>query len=262
MNDSLYVLGVRIDRFGANEVIERIESLIEAGGPHHVVTVNPEFVVMAQSNPEFKKILLAADLALPDGVGLLWAARFVGRPLQGRVTGVDTVDRLASLCACSGYRPFLLGGLAGVAEHTAAALQAKYPGLSIAGTYAGSPGLAEEETIVDRIRAAQPHILFVAYGAPQQDVWIYRNLPKLGDVVAMGVGGAFDFLSGRVKRAPAWMQNAGLEWLYRLMREPWRWRRMLRLPKFVWLVARSQRQLTGKNRPRAEFDKGDPETYT
>jgi len=239
MDDSVRILGVRVDRLSNAEAITRIEALIDAGGPHQIVTVNPEFVVIAQNDPEFKGVLDAADLALPDGFGLLWAARFKGRPLQERVTGTDTVEHLASLAARRGFRLFLLGGREGVAKATAAILESKYAGLSIAGTYEGSPAPAEDQIILERIQAARPQILLVAYGAPQQDKWIHRNLPKLGDLVAMGVGGAFDFLSGRVKRAPAWMQNAGLEWLYRLAREPWRWRRILRLPKFVWLIVRS-----------------------
>ena len=132
-----------------------------------------------------------------------------------------------------GYRLYLLGAAPGVAEAAAAHLQALAPGLQIADTYAGSPTSAEEDEIIERIRQAQADVLCVAYGAPAQDLWIQRNLSRLPASVAMGVGGAFDFLSGRQRRAPRTMQMLGLEWLYRLYREPWRWRRMLAIPRFI-----------------------------
>jgi N-acetylglucosaminyldiphosphoundecaprenol N-acetyl-beta-D-mannosaminyltransferase len=183
-------------------------------------------------------VINGADLAVPDGVGLVWAGRLLGHPFRGRVPGVELTRRLAALCAARGYRLYLLGAAPGVAEETARRLEAEYPGLAIAGTYAGSPAMEEEEDIVARIRAASPHLLLVAYGAPHQDLWLHRNLPRLGAVVGIGVGGTFDYISGRVPRAPAWMRRAGLEWLYRLVRQPWRWRRMLALPAFGWQVLR------------------------
>ncbi|MCK4450446.1 MAG: WecB/TagA/CpsF family glycosyltransferase, partial [Anaerolineae bacterium] len=149
-------------------------------------------------------------------------------------------QRVAALAAQKGYSLFLLGAAPGVAVATAARLCQTYPGLRIAGTHAGSPALEEEDEIVRLIQRAKPDILFVAYGAPQQDKWIARNLERLGVPVAMGVGGAFDFISGRAKRAPRWLQRVGLEWLHRLLHEPWRWRRMLALPRFVWLVVRER----------------------
>jgi lipopolysaccharide heptosyltransferase II len=230
------ILGVRIDNVSYNEVLSIIEGFVVSGEPHQVVTVNPEFIVAAQSDDDFRRILNASSLALPDGVGLLWAARFLGRPLQERVTGTDTVQRIAALAAQKGYSLFLLGAVPGVAVDTAARLCQTCPGLRIVGTHAGSPALEEEDEIVRLIQRAKPDILLVAYGAPQQDKWIARNLVRLGVPVAMGVGGAFDFISGRAKRAPRWLQRFGLEWLHRLLHEPWRWRRMLALPKFVWLV--------------------------
>ena len=234
-------MGVPVDKVTEEEALTRIEELIENGRPHQVVTVNPEFVMVAQSDAKFFQVLKEADLSLPDGVGLLWAAHVLGTPLSERVAGVDTVRGIASLAKGRGYRLFLLGGAEGVAEATAMRLEEENPGLKVAGTYAGSPDPKEEEEIVEMVRAARPHVLLVAYGAPQQDLWIYRNLGRLGVPVAMGVGGAFDFISGKAKRAPGWMQRWGLEWLHRLLHEPWRWRRMVALPKFVWLVIRSRK---------------------
>jgi N-acetylglucosaminyldiphosphoundecaprenol N-acetyl-beta-D-mannosaminyltransferase len=237
---TLNILGVWVDNVNYDQALSLIEGFIDSRTPHQVVTVNPEFIVAAQSDDEFRRILNASSLALPDGVGLLWAARFLGRPLQERVTGTDTMQHLAALAARKGYRLFLLGAAPGVAVETAARLCEAYPGVTIVGTHAGSPAPEEEDEIVGMVQRAKPDILFVAYGAPAQDKWIARNLARLGVPVAMGVGGAFDFISGRAKRAPLWVQRLGLEWLHRLLHEPWRWRRMLALPKFVWLVVRER----------------------
>ncbi len=236
----LHILGVRVDDVDEAEALQLIEGYVESGTAHQVVTINPEFIIAAQQDAHFMAILNGASLALPDGIGVLWAARFLGRPLKGRVTGVDTTRRIAVLAAQRGYRLFLLGAAPGVAERTAARLRADYPALAVAGTHAGSPALEEEDEIVARIQATRPHVLFVAYGAPHQDRWIDRNLERLGVPVAMGVGGSFDFISGVAKRAPRWMRAWGLEWLHRLLCQPWRWRRMLALPRFVWLVAWSR----------------------
>lgn len=230
------ILGVGIHDVTEEEAVGWVERFIQESGPHQVVTVNPEFVIEARRNAAFRRVLNEADLAVPDGVGILWAGRLLGRPFRGRVPGVELVLRLAERAAEQGYRLFLLGAAPGVAEEAAARLRERYPGLTIAGTYAGSPDPAEEEEIGARIRAASPHILLVAYGAPRQDLWLKRNLPRLGVAVGIGVGGTLDYISGRVRRAPAWMRRYGLEWLYRLFRQPWRWRRMLSLPAFAALV--------------------------
>ena len=235
-HESIAILGVRVSNVDVPQSLAIIEGLIESGASHQMVTVNTEFVMAAQKDAEFKAIINAAALALPDGVGILWAARFLGHPLKARVTGVDTVQRMAELAARKGYRLFLLGAAEGVADLCAQRLSDKYPSLQIAGTYSGSPAVEEEDEIVALVKQAKPDVLFVAYGAPQQDKWIARNLARLEVPLAMGVGGALDFIAGVAVRAPRWMQKLGLEWLHRLYREPWRWRRMLALPRFVGLV--------------------------
>ncbi|MBZ0294730.1 MAG: WecB/TagA/CpsF family glycosyltransferase [Anaerolineae bacterium] len=204
--------------------------------PHHVCTVNPEFIMMAQRDPNFSHILQRADLCVPDGVGLLYASRYLGQPLPQRVTGSDGLPIIAERAAREGWRLFLLGAAPGVAEQAAAELQRRYPGLQIAGTYSGNPTPEEEDEIVEHVNASSAHLLFVAYGAPARDKWIARNLPRLQVNMAMGVGGAFDFIAGLVPRAPLWMQRFGLEWLYRLYLQPWRIKRMTRLPRFVFAV--------------------------
>ena len=245
---SLTILGVHVHNLSKSQVLAALSDYAVAGAPHHVVTLNPEYLVQAHASPEFKAVLNRADLALADGVGLVWAARLMGQRLVARIPGVDLVDWLADLAAGSGYSMFLLGARPGVAEAAAAGLAQRYPGLVIAGAYAGSSRPADETAVIERITAVRPHFLLVAYGAPEQDIWIRRNLQQLGVPVAIGVGGAFDYLSGRVARAPRWIRAVGLEWLFRLIREPWRWRRMLRLPRFVWLVLLQRLQ---KNAPGA-----------
>lgn len=238
------ILGVRVDALTLEQAVARIDGFIRSGQPHQVVTVNPEFLVQARSDAAFRACLEGADLALADGVGLLPAARLLGHPLPGRVTGVDITERLMALCAQATYRVYLLGAAEGVAAATAAVLQGRYPGLQVVGHHAGSPDPAYDAEQVARVRAASPQVLLVAYGAPAQDLWIARNLQQLGVAVAIGVGGTFDYLSGRVPRAPGVLRRWGLEWLYRLVRQPWRWRRQLRLPVFVALVLRQR--LTGR----------------
>jgi len=240
VHESIAILGVRISNVDVPASLAIIEGLIESGISHQLVTVNTEFVMAAQKDAEFKAIIHAAALALPDGFGLLLAARFLGHPLKERGTGVDTVQRVAELAARKGYRLFLLGAAEGVADLCAQRLRDNYPNLQIVGTYAGSPVVEEEDRIVALVKQAKPDVLFVAYGAPQQDKWIARNLERLGVPLAMGVGGAFDFIAGVAVRAPRWIQRLGLEWLHRLYHEPWRWRRMLALPRFVGLVMRER----------------------
>ena len=238
---SVSILGVRVDALTWEAFETRAAVFVTSGQPHQVVTVNPEFVMAAQRDPAFSRVLAAADLALADGWGLLWAARRLGRPLPARITGSDGVPRLAALAAQGGWRVFLLGAAPGVAEQAANVLCARHPALQIAGVFAGSPAAAEEDAIVARIAAARPHVLLVAYGAPGQDLWIARTQPRLQIPLAMGVGGALDFIAGVRRRAPVWVQRARLEWLFRLAQEPWRWRRQLALPRFVWAVLRESR---------------------
>ena len=232
------ILNVKVHALTGTHTLALIEAFIASGQPHQLVTVNPEFVVEAQHNQEFRHIINNATLALPDGIGLLKAARFLKTtPLPERVAGSDLVMRLAELSHQKGYRLYFLGARQGVAEKAITKLKACYPNLQVAGYYAGSPSLQENETIIQRILPTQPDILLVAYGAPKQDVWIDRNLQRLQIPVCIGVGGSFDFIAGKTKRAPGWMQRLHLEWLHRLIMQPWRWRRIWNaVPRFSWLV--------------------------
>jgi N-acetylglucosaminyldiphosphoundecaprenol N-acetyl-beta-D-mannosaminyltransferase len=238
----IHILGLPVDGITYSEWLDLIDEWINAphhqgGGTgarvHHVCTINPEFMMIARQDPNFRNILQRADLCVPDGVGLLWAAKRRKTPLPQRVTGSDGVPIIAERAAQKGWRLFFLGAAPGVAEQAANILRAQYPGLQIVGTYSGSPSPDEEDMLVQMVNESNADILFVAYGAPEQDKWIARNLPRLQVKMAMGVGGSFDFIAGLVPRAPLWMRKMGLEWLFRLYLQPWRIRRMLRLPRFV-----------------------------
>ncbi len=239
----LHILGVPIDTATFASMLDTIDAWVKAdSGVHQICTASPEFVMLAQDDPTFMQVLHAADLCVADGVGLLFAARYLGQPLPERVTGSDGVPLIAERAAREGWKLFFLGAAPGVADEAAARLIAKHPDLQIVGTYAGSPAPDEENAIIARVNASGADILLVAYGAPRQDQWIARNRDRLQVSVAMGVGGTFDFIAGRVPRAPRWMRRFALEWLFRLIRQPWRWRRMLRLPRFVAAVLRYRTQ--------------------
>ena len=240
MAASIQVLGVRVDALDTQATLDRIGELLAGGGHHLVATVNPEFIMLARRNPEFHRVLDGAALCLADGRGVTWAAARQGRPLPDRVTGVDLIPALAERAARFRWRLFLLGAAPGVAETVADLLRAAHPGLVIAGCHAGVAGPEGDEESLRLIGAARPDIVLVAYGAPRQEFWIARNLARLEAGVGIGVGGAFDYLSGRVPRAPAWMRRAGVEWLYRLLRQPWRAGRMAVLPLFAFEVLRAR----------------------
>lgn len=224
MQNRVSILGVPLDPVTLTEARDRVLAMSSAGA-HHVMTPNPEMLTEASRNPSFKNLLQSSDMNIADGVGLLWAARRVGQPLPQRVTGIDLLSAVTASPLCPPV--FLLGASEGVAKTAAEYLQKKNPSLRIAGTYSGSPHPDEEAMIVARINASEASILFVAYGAPKQDEWIRKNLPKMPLVhVAMGIGGAFDFLAGKRKRAPSVLRSLGLEWLWRLIQEPTRIKRI------------------------------------
>ena len=226
------VLGVRVDCLDMGGALMRIEEFVDTGGHHQVATVNPEFVMSAQKDLQFSKVLESADLCLADGTGVVWAARRQGCELSGPVPGVDLIPPLAALCARRSFRLFLLGAAPGVAAALATRLRAEHPSLDVA-AHSGSPDPSSDDETLRLIHVHRTQILLVAFGAPKQDLWIARLKDRLGVSVAIGVGGAFDYLTGRVPRAPVWMRRAGLEWLHRLANQPWRVRRMVVLPAYT-----------------------------
>jgi N-acetylglucosaminyldiphosphoundecaprenol N-acetyl-beta-D-mannosaminyltransferase len=230
------ILGVGIHNVSMQETLDLLQDMILSGEPHHVSPVNPEMVMTARADETFRDVLSRVSLALPDGVGILWGGRVLGQHFSERVTGVDTVFQLAAVACRQRFSLFLLGAAPGVAEKVAEVFQRANPGLQIAGTYAGSPDPQDEDEICRRIQSAKPHIVLVAYSAPKHDLWIARVLPRLKVPLMMSVGGTFDLIAGVKKRAPRWMRDHGLEWLFRLYQEPSRWRRMLALPRFAAAV--------------------------
>lgn len=216
------ILGIKIDNVDFKEAIEKIAYFIKSGKPHQVVTVNSEFIMAAQKDKKFARILNSAALSTPDGVGPIWASGFLyGRKnkLKERVAGVDLTWELAKLAAKNGCSIYFLGAGSGVAKKAAQRLQLIHRNLKIAGISEGEPKFVEQE-VVKNIAKSKADILLVSYGALKQEKFIYKNLDNLGVKVAIGVGGTFDFIAGKQIRAPKWMQKAGLEWLYRLIHEP------------------------------------------
>ncbi len=231
------ILGVRVDDVSWTETFAYIDAYLRSGQHHQIMTPNPEFVMLARRESRFRALLDEVDLAPADGIGLKWAAALLGDRIRELVPGSELVVRLAERGAPQGQRWFLLGAAEGVAAAAGNELRRRFPGLAVAGSYSGAPGPEHDDDICSRIEAAMPvDLLLVAFGAPRQDFWIARNQPRLRIPVAIGVGGTFNFLAGRSRRPPALVKRLNLIWLFRLVTEPWRWRRQLALVRFVGLV--------------------------
>ena len=237
------IMGVGFDDLTLDEAAKAAAGMIEAGGFHYVVTPNPELVDRARREEPFRQALNGADLVLPDGIGVVYAAKLLGRSLKGRCPGIDFAGRLMEHMAKTGLRLYLLGAKPGVAEAAAARLEAKYPGLVICGTHDGY--FKEDGPVAEAIRAAEADVVFVCLGAPKQEYWMVKNGPATGARLMAGLGGSLDVFAGVVERAPESWQRLGLEWLYRLTKEPKRIGRMARLPLFL-LSALGERGKAGK----------------
>ena len=229
--DTVELAGVGVHRADRRAVAAILERFFVDGARHQIVTVNADFIRLARRDVEFRQVLNRADLAVADGMPLVWLSRLRGAPIPERVTGIDLIDDCCRIAAERGVGVFLLGAAPGVAEAAGRELARRHAGLQVTGTYAppfGPPAAEEDARMVSAIRTAGRCLLFVAFGAPRQDLFIARHLGELDVVVAMGVGCAFDILSGAVRRAPRWMQRSGLEWVWRVAMEPGRlWRRYL-----------------------------------
>lgn len=236
------VLGVRVNPISLKKAVSQVEKWLKTSKQYQIVTPNPEQVVLAQKDLSFKKVLNQADLAIADGIGLAWAIKAQNNNLNAKVERVSGVDLMVALCknaAPKKRRIFLLGGWDQAAE-AAEKLKSRFPELQIT-SHPGAIDInnqsaAERRAVVKMINQFKPDLLFVAYGAPHQEFWIAQNLSSLKVGAAMGVGGAFDYISGKVPRAPEFIRNLGLEWFFRLIIEPWRIKRHLSLVKFIWLV--------------------------
>jgi len=227
--------GIRVDDISMKTTVECIGESIDAKQSCNIVTVNPELIMAARKNNAFKDVIEHADIVTPDGISLVVIGHLTSRKLTERVTGVDLCDRLAEEASKTGWRIYMLGAKPGVAATAAEKLKSKYPGLHISGVSSADPGDVRENDI-NNIISAKTNILLVAYGSPAQELWIKKHQKALGHIVTIGVGGSFDFIAGTTKRAPKFIQKIWLEWLWRLIMQPSRWRRMLALPKFAILA--------------------------
>lgn len=267
MSDRIEVLGVRFDPLGRTEAAEAVVRLAKDGGKHYVVKPYSEFMPPAQRDPALRDVLNGASLCLADGVGIIWAAHYLSlrgsglralvqlemsllslvfrpgalrHPLRQAMRGVDFTWEMLEAVARAGLSVYLLGGTEEELRGATGRIADRLPSLRIAGSQAGHFRRADSEKVAAEINAAQADVLLVAMGFPRQERWIAANLPQLNVRVAVAEGGSFTFISGAVSRAPRWMRRSGLEWLYRLARQPWRLRRQLALPAFVWLVFRQR----------------------
>ena len=244
------VLGLPVDRLGMSAALDVIAGFVREGGAHHVVTLDSSMCVQAQRDDQLRQIICSADLVTPDSAGVLWACRRAGTPLRERVSGVEMVEAFCRLSSERGFSVYFLGGAPGIAEAAARRMGERYPGCRIVGSRDGYFAPDDEPGVVADIRATRPDILCVAMGIPRQERWIARNREALGVPVMIGVGGTLDVLSGSVRRAPRWMQRLGLEWLWRLIRNPRKLPKVLMLPRFVLQVLRSSRDARPAGRSR------------
>ena len=235
------ILGVGFDDLTMDETIAEAKRLLDKGETSYCVTPNPEIVYEARQDEQFRALLNGASLVLPDGVGILLGAKILRTPLKEKVSGVDFAERLAALLEKESRSLYLLGGKPGVAELAADKLRERYPNLNICGTNDGY--FQDEAPLVEQIRAASPAVLYVCLGSPKQEHFMRDHLNDLSGCLMVGLGGTLDAFAGTVKRAPAWMQRMGLEWFYRLLKEPRRLKRQLRLPKFVFAVLRERKRM-------------------
>jgi N-acetylglucosaminyldiphosphoundecaprenol N-acetyl-beta-D-mannosaminyltransferase len=248
--------GVPVDPVTLPQSLDRIEALVAAGAGGCVFTPNVDHVVIAERNPAFRAAYEAAELSLADGMPLLWASRLLGQALPAKVSGSDLVLPLAQRAADRGWRVYLLGGLPGVAAAAAERMGERFPGIRVVGV--DSPFVSadgsdpETEPALRRLADARPDLVLVAFGAPKQELWMHRHRRRLHPAVAVGVGASLDFVAGRVRRAPRWMSRVGLEWSWRLAREPRRlWRRYLvDDPRFAVIVLREARRRREQRRAR------------
>lgn len=233
------ILGVKIDRESMQETVTKIQEAVENHQEIQVITANPELIYAAGQDARLKQLINSAQIVTPDGVGVVWAAKRLGYPVVERVTGIDLVGALFPVAAEKGWRVFLLGSKPGVAELAAQKVEEKHPGFVWQAEH-GYFNREDEYTLLEKIREFKPDLLLVGLGAPRQEFWIFSHL-DLG-IVSIGVGGSFDALAGLNKRAPQWIQNLRLEWLYRLLKQPQRLKRQLVLPRFAWAVIRSSKE--------------------
>ena len=244
MSDRIRILGVPVDMVNYSEALDRFKKFIEKDGVSLIVTPNSEIVVNAGKNPALMNAIEQAEMVIPDGIGLVYASKILKHPLEERVTGIDFLGKSLEYLAKSGKTVFLFGSKPGIAEKAAAKMEEAYPGLKIVGTRNGYFKPEEEEDILAEINNADPDLLCVALGSPKQELFVLKYKDRLKAKAAIGVGGSLDVWSGDLKRAPEFYRKHGLEWLYRFIQEPSRYKRMAALPLFMLKVVFSDKSQT------------------
>ncbi|MBQ3389799.1 MAG: WecB/TagA/CpsF family glycosyltransferase [Firmicutes bacterium] len=241
-------MGVPVDMVDYEEALARFKTFVEEDGVSLIVTPNSEIVVNAGKNEELMEAIKQAEMVIPDGIGLVYASKILGHPLRERVTGIDFLGRALAYLAETGKTAFLFGSKPGIAEKAAARMEQAYPGLKIVGTRNGYFKEEEEEGILREINEAAPDLLCVALGSPKQELFVLKYKDRLNAKAAIGIGGSLDVWSGDLKRAPEFYRKHGLEWLYRFIQEPSRYKRMAALPLFMLKVIFSNKsQVTAED---------------
>ena len=237
IKEPVKILDVPVHPLTMGEAVSVLEESITSGEQAFVVTANAEIIMMCQEDAGYKKIVSQdAQLVLPDGAGAVWAGRHLGYKIPERVAGFDLYCQLLDKAAQKGYKAFFFGGSPGIAEAAKAKSEELYPGVQVVGCRNGYFNEEESQAIIDEINASGADMLFAALGAPKQEKWLVRYREQLKPKILMGIGGSFDVFAGKMERAPKWMQDASLEWLFRLYKQPSRFMRMMALPKFVLKV--------------------------
>ncbi len=234
------ILGCMIDLVDMEQALMAIDRIVANGKPSQIITLNAEIVYTAQNDQSLRNIINSAQMVTPDGIGIVWGARLLGYKIKNRVTGIDLVHHLCELAAAKGWKIYLFGAAPGVAELAAQNLSKEYQGLKICGCRDGYFAESDVENIIKDIKSQAPEILLIALGAPKQEIFIRKHKNELGVPVCLGVGGSFDVLSGIKSRAPSLFIKLNLEWFYRLLAEPSRFKRQLALPKFALMVIKSK----------------------
>ncbi len=240
MRHTVDILGVPVDYVTMDKAVEKALSFLSEDSVKTIYTPNAEIMMAAQREPELKKVLGDADLLVADGAGVVLASKIMGQSLPERVAGFDLVDRLFQTNCVNKIKYFIFGGKPGVAEKAGEKILSMYSNVEIAGYRNGYFSKDDENEIIDRINSSNADILLVGLGAPKQEFWIHEHKNLLKVKICIGVGGSIDVFAGCVKRAPVFFQKNGLEWLYRLYKEPWRYKRMLDLPRFVILALKNR----------------------
>ncbi|NLL42432.1 MAG: WecB/TagA/CpsF family glycosyltransferase [Firmicutes bacterium] len=232
----IQILGRGFDPVTMEEAQARLADFVAEGNSHLVITANPEMVIKARGDQLLAEIMDRADLVVADGIGVVWASRVLGKPVPERIPGIELAEGLLAQASRQGWKVFLLGGSEGVAEEAAQSLQRSFPEIKIVGTCHGYFSSGEEGEILKKIDREKPHILLAALGVPRQEKWLAAYLGTLKIPVAIGVGGSFNVWAGVDKRAPLWIRKVNLEWLYRVIKQPWRIKRLAALPIFALAV--------------------------